>query len=138
MYKTLLHATDLKENHYQICEQAVAFAKEIKAKLYLLHVIEPPAFLQLAQGLGFAEIIKPVKDEAIEVLNILGEAFDIDKSYLHVEIGSVKQQISNKVKMLGCDLVIIGSHETENMPSILGSTAYSIINNTPCAVLTLK
>ena len=64
MYTNILLATDLSENHFHMCEQAVEIAKCFHAKLYLLHVIEPPASLQLAQGLGFAEFDHPVKDDA--------------------------------------------------------------------------
>ena len=138
MYKNILHATDLKQNHYHICEQAVQFAKSIKANLQILHVIDPPPFLQLAQGLGFAEIIKPVKEDAQSVLNILGEAFKLDPRVLHVEIGHVKTKVSEMVQSLGADLIIIGNHEQGPLTSFLGSNAYAIISHAPCAVLTLK
>ena len=74
MYTKILHATDLKENHYDLCKKAVDIAHTFKATLHILHVIEPPAMLQLAQGLGFAELAAPVKDDAQIVLNLLGES----------------------------------------------------------------
>ena len=52
MYKTILHATDLNDTHFELCEQAVRVADHFKARLYLIHVIETSTSLQLAQGLG--------------------------------------------------------------------------------------
>ena len=74
MYTHILHATDLSETHFELCEQAAALSNKLGACLYLIHVIEAPASLQIAQGLGFAEIGKPVKDDAEVVMQVLGDA----------------------------------------------------------------
>mgnify|MGYP003668452157 CR=1 FL=1 len=51
MYKTILHATDLSETHFDLCEQAVRVATQFNARLYLIYVIESSAALQLARSL---------------------------------------------------------------------------------------
>ena len=51
MYANILLATDLSENHFEMCRQAADIAACFQAKLFLMHVIEPPARLQIAQGL---------------------------------------------------------------------------------------
>ena len=51
MYTNILFATDLLTEHKHLVESAAAIAKHFHAKLYLLHVIELPSTLQLAQGL---------------------------------------------------------------------------------------
>lgn len=138
MYKNILHATDLSENHFDMCKQAMGIAKKFHAKLYLLHVIEPPASLQLAQSLGFAEVAQPVKDDAIAVMRILGEALKIPVAQQFVEIGSIKMNVLEKVNELACDLIIIGSHTPSKLPAFLGSTAHAVVNQAPCDVLTLR
>ena len=138
MYTTILHATDLRENHYQMCSQAVDIANCFHAKLYLLHVIEPPASLQLAQGLGFAEFDHPIKDDAETVMRVLGEALNIPIDQQYVEIGSIKMHVLEKVKELACDLIIIGSHTPSKLPAFLGSTAHAVAHHAPCDVLTLR
>lgn len=138
MYNRILHATDLRENHFALCEQAVRIATCFNATLHLLHVIEPPMSLQLAQGLGFAELATPVKDDAQMVLSVIGEALDLPKEQLHVEVGSVKIHVLDMVNQLNCDLIIIGSHTPNHFPPFLGSTAYAVVQNAPCAVLTLR
>ena len=138
MYTNILHATDLSENHFDICKKAMEIAKLFHAKFYLLHVIEPPASLQLAQGLGFAEFDHPVKDDAIAVMRVLGEALKIPVSQQFVEIGSIKMNVLEKVKELSCDLIILGSHTPSKLPTFLGSTAHAVVNKAPCDVLTLR
>ena len=138
MYTHILHATDLSENHFHMCQQAVEIAKHFHAKLYLLHVIEPPATLQLAQGLGFAEFDSPVKDDAQAVLAVLGEALSIPLAQQCVEIGPIKTRIIDKAKQLGCGLIIIGSHTPSTLPSFLGNTAREVLHDATCDVLTLR
>ena len=138
MYSIILHATDLSEHHFEICKQAAEIAKRFDAKLYLLHVIQPPASMQIAQGLGFAEFDAPVKDDAQVVMDILGEALGIPHEQLFVEVGSIKLSILNKAEALGCGLIIIGNHAPTHLPPFLGSTAYSVVHHAECDVLTLR
>ena len=138
MYKNILYATDLRENNYEMGKQVVAIANCFHAKLYLLHVIEPPATLQLAQGLGFAEFDKPIKDDAQAVMRVLGEALNIPPEQQFIEVGSIKMHVLKKVTELTCDLIIVGSHTPSALPSFLGSTAHAVVHHAPCDVLTLR
>ena len=138
MYSNILFATDLSENHFEMCRQAVDIAACFHAKLFLLHVIEPPASLQLAQGLGFAEFDHPVKDDALSVMNVLGEALNIPVNQQFVEVGSIKMHVLNKVAELACNLIIIGSHSSSKLPAFLGSTAHAVVHQAQCDVLTLR
>ncbi len=138
MYTHILHATDLSDDHFDMCQQAADIARCFQAKLFLLHVIEPPPSLQLAQGLGFAEFDHPIKDDAIAVMRVLGEALHIPESQQFVEIGSIKMQVIQKIKELACQLIIIGSHTPSKLPAFLGSTAHAVAHHAPCDVLTLR
>ena len=139
MYNIILHATDLNSEHYNICEQAAAFARNFNAKLYMLHVIELPASLQLAQGLGFAEFDSPVslKVDAQAVMATIGEALDIPLGNQFVEIGSIKQHVLLKLQSLAADLLIIGHHTAHSIPSLLESSAHTLVNRAPCNILLL-
>lgn len=138
MYKNILFATDLLEEHQQLAEKAAKIAQLFQATLYLLHVIELPASIQLAQGLGFTELAQPAKDDAQTVLSLVGETLGIPSTQQFVEIGSVKDKIFNKVNELDCQLVIIGRHSSTGFQTFLGSTAHAVVNHAPCDVLTLK
>jgi nucleotide-binding universal stress UspA family protein len=138
MYTNILFATDLLNKHNHLIEKAVLIAKKFKATLYLLHVIELPASVQLAQGLGFTELANPAKDDATTVLSLVGEEFNIPITRQFVEIGSVKEHIFKKVDELNCQLIIIGSHSTTGFETLLGSTAHAVVNRAPCDVTTLR
>lgn len=138
MYTKILYATDLSNEHSHLTAKAASIAKQFNATLYLLHVIELPASVQLAQGLGFVELANPVKEDAQTVLSLIGENFNIPLEQQWVEVGSVKEQLFKKVKELDCQLIIIGSHSSNTMPAFLGSTAYAVVHHAPCDVLTLK
>ena len=138
MYTHILFATDLSENHFELCQKAAKIAKSFKAKLFLLHVIEPPTSLQSAQGLGFAEFDHPIKTDAETVMRVLGEAINIPVNQQFVDIGSIKMHVLEKVKELNCDLLIIGSHTPSHLPAFLGSTAHAVANAASCDVLTLR
>lgn len=138
MYQNILFATDLLNEHRHITDKAALIAKQFKATLYLLHVIELPASVQLAQGLGFAELVKPAKDDAKTVLSLIGDAIKVPVSRQFIEIGSVKEHIFHKAKELNCQLVVIGSHSTTGLNSLLGSTAHAVVNHAPFDVITLR
>lgn len=138
MYQSILLATDLSEAHFPVAEKANEIAGFFKAKLYLLHVIELPASIQFAQALGFAEMANPSKEDAITVMKTLGDALNLPEKQQFVEIGSVTDQLIKKVKELGIDLVIIGSHSGSHISPFLGSTANATVNHAPCDILTLK
>ena len=139
MYNVILHATDLRAEHYGMCELAVKFAGHFKAKLYLLHVIELPASLQLAQGLGFAEFDRPVplKTDAQAVMVTIGDALGIPLDQQIVEIGGIKQQVLLQLQSLGADLLIIGHHTDYHIPAFFESSASSLASTIPCNILLL-
>lgn len=137
MRPTLIHATDLSENHYKMCERAVDIAERFNAKLYLLHVLETPPSMVLAQGLGFTEIDnpEPLLEDATAVMAILGEAFSIPKKQLLVESGSPKLHILQKANDLDAQVIIIGHHSNKDL---LGNTAKGIIDGASCDVFVLR
>ncbi len=137
MYTNILFATDLLKEHSHLIGKGAEIAKQFNAKLYLLHVIELPTSFQIAQGLGFTELVNPAKDDAQTVLSLIGENFHIPPEQQFVEVGSVKEHIFDKVKELNCQLIILGSHSKASFP-LLGSTAHAAVNHAPCDVLTLR
>lgn len=137
MYTTILHATDLSENHYDLCQRAVKFAKSIHASIHFLHVIEIPSSLQWAQSLGFAELAAPVREDAATVMAALGDDLEIPASHQYIEIGTPSLHILNKIKEIRCDLVILGERSTNHL-SFVGSTVQTVIHHASCDVLTLN
>lgn len=138
MTKIILHATDLSEDHYNMALRAKSIADDLNASLHLIHVIELPASILLAQSLGFAELARPSKDDAISVLKLLGDSLNIPEDHLYVEIGSASDEIIQKCEAIKAGLLIIGNHSPQNSFAITGSTVHSSLKHAPCDVLVLK
>lgn len=138
MYQRIVHATDLQQDHYAMCEQAKKFADFHHAQLYLMHVIEIPSALIIAQNLGFTELLAPAKEDAQLVLQTIAESLSLPKSHLYTEIGTVKHHILARAEELKADLIILGRHSSHGLPTLLGSTAYHVMQHAHCDVLTLS
>lgn len=138
MYTRILHATDLLDNHYAQCQHAVDIAQRFQATLYLLHVIEQPMSLQVAQGLGFAEVEVPKKEDAWLVMRTLGDDLNIPAAQQFIEVGSIKSQVFQKALALQCQLIIVGQHTPQQIPTFFESTAQELFHEAPCDLLILK
>lgn len=134
----MLHATDLSSDHFSIAQRAADIATKFDAKLYLLHVIEPPATLQLAQGIGFAEFDSPkrIKDDARTVLATLGEALSIPVEQQIVAVGPLKTKILETVNEFDCGLIITGKN-TSLLPTLLQDIVTFILKESKCDVMVL-
>lgn len=136
MYQTILHATDLGEQHLHLCDKAIAMAQYCNAKIYFIHVIALPTSLQVAQGLGFAQLALPDKDGALAVMAMLAEQFKLPAEQFIVETGSVADQVVQQAAKLDADLILIGQHQ--HGIAHLGNHAEQILRHSPCDVLSLK
>lgn len=81
MYNSILYATDLNNEHTCLAEKAAKLAKQLQAKLYLLHVIELPTSIQLGSEPRFYRISQTAKDDAITVLSLLGDSLGIPSAH---------------------------------------------------------
>lgn len=139
MYQSLLFATDLLEGSNRLAKKAQQIADKFQAKLYLLHVVEPPISTQYAQALGFAEMINPPTGDASIVLDTLAETINIPSEQRIIQVGRASYQILEQAKELAVDGIIIASHASHNpLPQVLGSTAQKITQSASCDVITLK
>lgn len=139
MYKNIIHATDLNADHYQMCAKSLKIAKAFNAKLFIMHVIEPPTSLQVAQGLGFTEICNQTAsaENAKEILQMISESLGIPAQQIIVSLGSIKKQIQNKISELNCELIIIGKHSSNELMELLGNNTHNLEKTINCDILTI-
>jgi universal stress protein A len=138
MFKYLLHATDLDENHLEYCEQAVKISKLLHAELYFLHVLEIPQSWQLAQGLGFAPNIPLPTEDTRTLMNVLGEQFNLPPERMLIMEGSPKHKIIETVHDLQIDLLLIGAPSNQFLQGEMTHTSHYVIDNAPCDVLLMR
>jgi len=138
MYKSIIHATDLQEEHFGHCEQAVKLAKDLHAEIFFLHVLSVPDSWQIAQSLGFAENEPlPIKNAEI-VMNALGEQFNLHKNHLLIRQGATRQTILDTIIELQTDLLIIGSSSNPLSQGEFTHLSHYLSDNAICDVLVLR
>lgn len=135
MYKHILYATDFSETSDNVSKRAAELATLHKAKLSLIHTIEPiPAYGYP----GLAELESPIIESAKESMQQLGEQLKVDEESRYIEFGSVKNQVLKLANRLEVDLIVVGSHGRHGLSALLGSSASGIVHGSHCDVLTIR
>jgi len=121
-------------------EYAISLAQSFQAQVFLMHVLEPPAY-----GLDFSltypgvpveakqKLIEAIK-QSVEKMRKLG--IDAEGSFV---MGVPFIEIIKTAKKHEADLIIMGTHgRTALAHLLLGSTAERVIQRAHCPVLTIK
>lgn len=131
----ILVAIDRSAMAEEAMKRAIYIAKEKKVQLVVMHVIEP-SFIEspFIQSIDEKEIEKEIKRRVEKLTS------EEDIEYvLFVESGSAAESISLKVKNIGADLLIIGTHGKDDISSnYFGSTTLKLIQKTHIPVLVVK
>lgn len=138
MFKFILHATDLQEQHLEDCERAVRIAKKLDAELFFLHVLEVPQTWQLAQNLGFAQNPPLPIEDTRTLLNVLGEQFDMPPERMILMEGSPKHKIIECIHELQIDLLLIGCPSNQFLQGEVTHLSHYLVDNAPCSVLLMR
>jgi nucleotide-binding universal stress UspA family protein len=141
--KKILVPTDFSESAKHALTYGVSFAREYKAELILVHVVE-------TLTVGYASDLFPVP---------MAEVFDEISGYAKTEIGKLAAEIRQKdvgvremvvqgkpsaeivriAKEEGVDIIVLGTHGKGMLDQALfGSTAERVIRKAPCPVLTCQ
>jgi nucleotide-binding universal stress UspA family protein len=122
----------------------VSFARDYKAKLILMHVVNEKIF---SEGLSLARAIAPealgqeMSEEAERRLKMLIPAdqragLDVEMLILH---GMPFLEVIRYAKANDIDLIVIGTHGRSGVDHIIfGSTAEKVVRKAPCPVLSVK
>ncbi|WP_038247170.1 universal stress protein [Ghiorsea bivora] len=132
--------TDFSKQSDEALRRAVVLAVQLHADIHLIHVIEPPVFVD-----GDLILISPMDDTnkaqhqmAQKRLNKQAASVDIP-IIIHLEDtqGSPARTICNFAQAMPADLIIIGRHGEKGVLEhlLLGSTAERVVQHAPCSVL---
>lgn len=146
MYKHILAAIDLDEDHELIVEKAAEMARIHDAKLGLIHVVRheftgtawtPSVGGYGLPGLPTAADIKKKADAARAVLDDLAKRHQPPAASNHVWIASsVRSAVREVALKEKADLIVIGSHMRSRLERLLyNSAGYQIVRESPCDVL---
>jgi nucleotide-binding universal stress UspA family protein len=136
-FKTILVATDFSSASKVAFAVAAALARDYRARLIALHVVEP---LQM----GFSEFnayVGPDEDRgrAMEMLRALrapSSAVTIEHRLLE---GAAADVIAETAEEIGADLIVMGTHGRSGLSRlVMGSVAEEVLRRAPCPVLTIR
>lgn len=136
-YRHILLGCDFSKNFSSVVERASTLARQQKARLTLLHVVEPlPSYGYAFTGASEVEL--GLINAGKEKLKQQAEELKIADEDAHLELGSAKVHIVDFASNHDCDLIILGSHNHSPLLRLLGSTATSVIARAHCDVLTVR
>ena len=161
-YTHLLLAADFSEEQQHVSEQAAALARQLGAKLSLLHVVDrrdetagPEVGPPIPSGPGDSAIsatqnvIDPAPviagtdqrllEEARRILDALAGRLGVpDSDKIVVGSSSVGRTIAETARRIGADLVVVGMSDRYWLSLVLGSNSERVLRAAACDVLAVR
>jgi universal stress protein A len=140
--KHILVPVDFSQCSLKALRYAVAFARQFKASLTLLYVVQPyylPG--DFASGLDYAALEKEIEENSARELESLAVKNIGKKAPWKVllRMGRPVDQITLVADELNVDLIILSTHGHTGLKHVvLGSTAENVVRHAPCPVLTVR
>lgn len=143
MINKILVPIDFSDYSKNALKYAVDFAKNFKAKIYLIYVIEPIIY---PADFSIGQVTIPTPDvdmhaRAQSELDSLARSFTESSVEVETIIKSGKPfvEINETATEKNIDLIIIATHGHTGVEHLLfGSTAEKVVRKAPCPVLTLR
>jgi nucleotide-binding universal stress UspA family protein len=142
--RKILYPTDFSESSLEAMKYAVSFARDYKARLILMHVVNEQIF---SEGLNLPRLAAP---EALEQ-ELVAEAGRQMRTVIPADVragvdiehvilrGMPFLEIIRYAKANEVDLIVIGTHGRSGMEHIIfGSTAEKVVRKAPCPVLSVR
>jgi len=139
----ILVPTDFSDSARQALTYGISFAKEYKAELLLLHVVEtiPVGYASDLFPVPMAEVFQEMSGYARAELAKLGKLAR-EKSVAVRELvtqGKPSAEIVRFAKDEKVDMIVLGTHGTGILDKALfGSTTERVVRKAPCPVLTCR
>jgi universal stress protein A len=135
----ILVPIDFSQSSQQALHFALPLAEQFRARISLLHVIEPIIYPQEIGPIAISEA--RLADSAVKELTSLARA-TIPASLLDkvlTRAGQAFREITDAARELKVDLIVITTHGHTGLTRVLlGSTAERIVRHAHCAVLTVR
>jgi len=138
--KNVLVPTDFSLPSKAAVNYGVALARKFRAKLTLLHVLDPHPLLEETADID-RETEQTLRGKAFEeLLNLVSpeDEDDLDLQIV-VKFGDIHKEISNTIKERGTDLIVLGTHGRGRVGRlILGSTTERLLRKLAIPVLSVR
>ena len=142
--KTLLVPLDTSAGTAKVLSVADSLAVALRAKVVLLHVIEPVAsYVPVGTGMDVIAASEPENDseqaegakKRLEMLAAPLRAAGLDVA-CEVALGLAVDEILDQAKMLAADYIVLGSHGHGALYHLFGgSVVTGVLKHSPCPVV---
>ena len=144
-FSKILYATDYSKASARALDEAVALAKQNRAELLVLHVIDAVPPYVAGEDIGGADLYmkleETTKQEAETSMKKLMEKLrklKVNAKSLLLR-GTAHEQIVRAAKSRRANLIVIGTHGRTGLSKLLmGSVANQVVSRAPCPVLTVR
>jgi len=136
--KNLICTTDFSELSNQAIPFGIALAREFDSKLYICHIVAPPATAL------YGEILVDPDEQRNEALEFVQKQLSNLMAQHAIEweplisVGHIADEIATMVEEKAADLVISATHGRSGLKKlILGSVSARLIRTLPCPILVI-
>lgn len=142
--RRILHATDYSAASARALDEAVNLARQNRAELLLVHVLEPMPYAA-GEEFGGAELYLKLEDATRreaqasmdKLLRRLRRSNVKAKSLLLR--GSAHEQIVKAARSRRADMIVIGTHGRTGLSKLfMGSVAAKVVSTATCPVITVR
>ena len=136
----ILVPVDFSECSKKALAYAISFARQFKAELVLLHVVEPYTPYPEMTAWDAASLEASSRQFGDEELQILRQSIQAEIPCSTIlKIGKAYRQIIAAAKESGVDLIIISTHGYTGLSrALLGSTTEQVVRRAGCPVLVVR
>jgi nucleotide-binding universal stress UspA family protein len=136
-FNKILFPTDFSHTGDAALDMATSLARDTGAKLYIVHVQEPPAFY--GGGEMYYGMLDPTTDELVKMLEDVKPADPGVKYEQRLLTGDPAHALVDFAKEENVDLIVLGTHGRSGLSRLLmGSVAEAVVRRAECPVLTFK
>jgi universal stress protein A len=136
----ILLPIDFSNNCQRAVPYAEQFAQQFEARLYLVHIIEPPPMLVDMRDVPLALTEKEISARARAELEELARSIKtVETSEVILRKGKAHHEITTLASELGIDMIIMSTHGYTGLQhTLLGSTTERVVRYAPCPVLVVR
>jgi nucleotide-binding universal stress UspA family protein len=135
----ILHPTDFSPRSRYSFRYACLLARELGARLVVLHVVPPPPVAMQGEMIAYLPPSDRQNDELRDKLQEFRSEEPTVAIEHFLEEGDPASVILQVAQTTPCDLIVMGTHGRTGLARLLmGSVAEAVVRKAPCAVLTVK
>jgi universal stress protein A len=140
-FKRILVPTDFSTPSLKALRYAVRFAEHSGATIFLVYVLEQPAFINDPESFRVAtpeaELARLAKEKLLSVAS--SEIEELVPVKAEVRIGKPFREIVSLARQTDTDLIVIATRgRTGVNRMLLGSTTELVVRHAPCPVLVVR